>query len=179
MEKAQSFNRLALIGYRCTGKSTVGRLLASLLSYRFVDMDEVLADRTGTSIDSLVRKHGWLFFRNMESELLRELSSLPRIVVATGGGIVELEENRRILKKKFFVVWLEASPEVIKKRLINDPASPHLRPSLTGKSCLTEVDELLERRHPLYQEVAHLRILTDSMNIQTIAGHIARHWQDI
>ncbi len=157
MHKARN---IALVGYRVTGKTTLGPLVAQALGWRFVDMDDVLTERFGCTISEFVRREGWGRFRVQEAELLRELVSWDRVVVATGGGVVESEENRRILRESFHVIWLRCRPQVIMDRLQADRRTGSWRPSLTGKGVQEEVLEVLERRNPWYAEVAHLVVDT-------------------
>jgi shikimate kinase len=142
---------IALVGYRGTGKSTVGRLVADRLGWAFEDADEALERRVGRPIASVFDEQGEPAFRDLEAETLRELTTRPRLVIATGGGVILREENRRALLDFGFVAWLWAPPETIVDRLRADPGG---RPSLTAAGLLDEVAEVLGRREPLYREVA-------------------------
>lgn len=167
-----NISRIALVGYRATGKTTLGRLIAKYINWSFVDMDEMLTERLGMSIASWVSMKGWESFRRSESELLKELSGRERIVVSTGGGVVEDPENRELLRKSFFVLWLRACPKNICRRLKQDLVSIDQRPSLTGAGILEEVETVLKRREPLYSSVAHLIIKTDEDGPEELAKHV-------
>lgn len=154
---------IALVGFRATGKSAVGRLLAQRLDRTFVDMDERLVDSFGEDIQSRVRSHGWESFREAESALLEELAYVRNLVVATGGGVVIKPFNRERLRTHFFVTWLQASSETIRSRLSGDPRSEAFRPALTDLPLREEIDHLLAERSPWYEDVADLTLKTDAL----------------
>ncbi|SFN07362.1 shikimate kinase [Thermodesulforhabdus norvegica] len=164
--------RIALVGYRATGKTTLGALVARRINWSFVDMDEMLTGRFGMSISSWVSKHGWDSFRKQESALLQELSQKRNLVVATGGGIVEDPKNRTLLRNAFFVFWLRAQPREISRRLVNDSSSTNNRPSLTGMGITEEVETVLKRREPFYRSVAHAVIDTDDSDPTGLADRV-------
>jgi shikimate kinase len=170
-----TIRRIALIGYRGTGKSTVGDLLAARLGWDFVDMDRVLTQRFGTSIAHFVAQNGWEAFREAESALLGQISREEGLVVATGGGIVEKERNGKILRDCFHVVWLDCDLPVILQRLALDPKTATQRPSLTGRHVQDETSQILERRRPLYRLVAHVAVDSGSLSAEEIAEVIARN----
>lgn len=154
---------IALIGFRATGKSTVGRILASRLGLKFVDLDEEITRNLGLEIREWVNRNGWDSFRNQETAALRRASAENGLVLAAGGGIVIRQENRQLLKKHFFNVWLEASAETIHLRILADPATPAQRPPLTALTPEEEIRALLSERTDLYSEVANLVLDTDSL----------------
>ncbi len=144
-----------LIGARCAGKSCLGQRLAEKLDFDFVDTDHHLADIHGSPVADIVFREGWPSFRKYESQALREVSEGRRNrIVATGGGMILDEANRGYMKKNGLVLFLSAPAEVLSARLAADPQSA-LRPSLTGRSTLEEVSEVLEVRGPLYREASH------------------------
>lgn len=167
-----SKHSLALVGYRAAGKTTVGKMVAEALGWIFLDMDDLLVQRFGMTIDKWVKNHGWESFRIRESELLRELSCKNRIVLATGGGVVEEDENRDVLKRNFFVVWLSCSVKETIARLASDERSRSNRPSLTGQGLLKEVGQVIERRKALYREVSDVVIEVDKMSPEEIKERI-------
>src|SRR3954447_21902345 len=103
-------DRLFLIGYRGSGKSTVGRLLAERLGWAFVDADEELEIRAGRSIADIFTTDGEPAFRALESAVLRELASRDRHVIACGGGVVLRDDHRRLLRTGGHCVWLTGDP---------------------------------------------------------------------
>lgn len=147
---------ISLIGFRATGKSTVGRILAEELEWPFVDMDEQLASSFGRDIRDWVVNHGWESFREAESHLLKALAHREAIVVATGGGVILDAANRNLLKKRFFNVWLSAGPEVLFHRIACDPKTRSDRPALTSLPLRDEIDATLRERHRYYEETADL-----------------------
>jgi len=165
---------IALVGYRATGKTTVGRIMARQLGWTFVDMDELLVKRLGMTINDWVRLYGWNAFRDEETKLLKELSGEKHIVVATGGGAVERAENRNMLKENFIVVWLYCPLEEIVNRLKKDEKSSDYRPSLTGLGLIEEVSHVLSLREPLYREVAHIAVDVSNKSPEIISGNILK-----
>jgi shikimate kinase len=153
---------LALVGMRCAGKTTVGRLAAGLLGLPFLDHDQrtLLAARyagwPASSPGELLERAGLAVYRDLEALALRAiLEPGVRIVLATGGGCVEREDSRAWLQRAAFVVWLRVEPAVLRARMQADPV---LRPALTGGDPLEEVEALLAERAPWYQELAHLTL---------------------
>jgi len=165
---------VALVGFRTTGKSLVGRALARKLHRTFVDMDAELVVSFGLDIDAWVRSHGWESFREEESRLLEELAGRRNLVVATGGGVVLKAGNRERLKNHFFVIWLQASPQTIHSRMVHDPKSAANRPPLTDLPLQKEIERLLLDRNPLYEEVADLTLRTDNASAVELTAEIRR-----
>jgi shikimate kinase len=163
---------LYLIGYRCTGKTTVGRSLAERLGWPLVDTDRVIVDTTGMRIDRMVASHGWPFFRQRETEVLSRVSAEDRQVVATGGGIVLDARNRQAMKTTGKVVWLTASETCIQTRMLADAATDDNRPPLTGRGLLEEIETVLAERKPLYESAADLTVATDCVGIEEICDRI-------
>jgi shikimate kinase len=161
-----------LIGYRCTGKTTVGRLLAERLGWPLVDTDREIVDTAGMSIDCMVAAYGWPFFRQRESEVLSRVAAADRQVVATGGGIVLDKNNRQTMKTTGKVVWLTASETCIRTRMLADAATDDNRPPLTGRGLLEEIETVLAERKPLYENAADLTIATDRVRIEEICDRI-------
>ena len=132
-----------LVGARAAGKTTFGGALARQLGCNYVDTDIHLRETTGETVADIVAREGWDGFRKRESAVLRAVTA-PGTVIATGGGMVLAEENRRFMRKNGIVLYLSA------------PADPNAaqRPTLTGKSIAEEVAEVLAAREPLYRETA-------------------------
>lgn len=146
-----------LIGMRGTGKTTTGRMLAQKMRCRFQDLDHRLTSDMGKSIDEIVRADGWEKFRELESGILRKVTEemSPRGgVIATGGGIILAEENRRHLKNTGTVIWLAADPVKLHARLCANPFHAQ-RPALTEKEPLEEIRAVLAQRERLYAACAH------------------------
>jgi shikimate kinase len=152
---------LALVGYRGTGKTTVGRLVAGSLGLPFVDADAALEARLARTIRAIFEESGEAHFRDAEEETLRDLTSGPACVLATGGGVILRETNRAALRGFGRVVWLTAEPAVLAARLGADPKETEARPPLTSAGTTAEIAEVLAQRAALYREVADLEIPTD------------------
>jgi shikimate kinase len=173
MERIHTLHNILLTGFRATGKSAVGTILARQLGYTFIDTDCLLTQRLGASIAEVVACHGWPYFRQAEDRLLRELPALMKTVVATGGGAIEHQDAWRHLRTCCFVVWLDARLDTISWRIAHDPLSTTQRPALTASaSAQEEIVQLLERRRPLYAAGADLRLATDDVAPAVLAERI-------
>ncbi len=145
---------LILLGPRGSGKTTVGRVVAERLGMAFVDLDEAIQHAAGRSIREIFADDGETGFRNQEAEALK-LSLQNPGVLATGGGIVTVEENRRLLRDiECLRVLLLADPAILYARIAADVMSATTRPALTEHPGLDEVRHLLALRLPWYREVA-------------------------
>lgn len=165
-------SKIALIGFRATGKSVVGRLLAEKLSWSFVDMDDQLVAGMGMNIDAWVKLHGWTSFRREEARILRDLAQHDQVVLATGGGVILASENRELLHSEFHVIWLKAGKETIISRILSDDRSAVYRPPLTELDLESEVEVVLGERLPLYEATAHLTIQVDQLDPQEVVSAV-------
>ncbi len=152
--------KLFLIGYRCTGKTTIGKRLADHLGYTFLDTDQFIEQQAGSSISDMVERHGWDHFRIAEQRVLFETGTLQDTVVATGGGIIINSENRKFLQQNGFCIWLDADIKTILLRLEMDIKTASSRPSLTAEDLFEETKTLLSVRSPLYEECSHMKVDT-------------------
>ncbi len=164
---------IVLIGYRASGKTSVGRRIAELLGRSFYDSDELIESRTGKTIPSIVAEGGWPAFRAIEKEYIRALSGMDEAIIAVGGGAVLDPENVEVLKSNGRVVWLNASAETIRERLIRDKAGLANRPALTGAGTLEEIGPVMEERNAAYRAAADLVIDVSSRTVETLAREIA------
>jgi shikimate kinase len=167
-EGATAHPVLFLVGYRCTGKTTIARLVAGRLGWPWLDADGVLEERAGRSIRAVFAEEGEAGFRRRESEVLEDLCRRPGHVIATGGGVVLSAANRARLRAAGPVVWLTADPETIWRRLKADATTAERRPALTVGG-LAEVRQLLEAREPLYRDVAHFTVETAGRSPEEVA----------
>ncbi|MCP4345081.1 MAG: shikimate kinase [Desulfobacterales bacterium] len=161
-----------LIGYRCTGKTSAGRLLAKKLDWPFIDADSELVKENGTTISEMVASHGWDYFREKERDIIKKLAALDRHVIATGGGAVLNNENVKDMKKGGTIVWLKASSETIRQRILQDENTEDQRPALTSKGFADEIEGVLFNRNPIYKSAADFYIDTDSLSIADICSAI-------
>ena len=173
---AEHPNNIILIGYRATGKSSVGRLLAEEASLSFVDLDEEIVKEAGMTIEQMVKERGWPFFRALEKETLLAFSQRQGQVIATGGGAVLHQEIWPRVRQNGLVVWLRASPRLICERLAADDKSDSQRPSLSGQDVISEVEEVLAQRLPLYAGSCDVEV-DASRPLAEICAEIWRLWR--
>ena len=160
-----------LIGYRGTGKSSVGRILANRLNRPFVDSDAQIELRAGRPIASIFAESGEAVFRDWEERILLESTAEDTgAVLATGGGAVVRESNRSKLREFGVVVWLQATPEVLASRLSASPKALADRPSLTTAGTLPEIAEVLDARLPLYRVTADFEVATEGKSPERVAN---------
>jgi shikimate kinase len=160
---------VVLIGYRGTGKSTVGEIVTARLGRTVVSTDAEIVKRVGQSIPEIVALHGWDYFRDLESQVCQELADRDGLVIDTGGGAILRSQNVETLKKTGILFWLTASVDTIAKRIGRDTQ----RPSLTGtKSFVDEIQDILRERTPKYKAAADHIIATDGRSIVQIADEI-------
>jgi shikimate kinase len=143
--------RIALIGFMACGKSSVGRQLAGLLSYDFVDLDTRIEEEEGRTVAEIFATEGEAGFRARESAALARCGGMERIVLATGGGAVLAPVNREILATRFRVIQIRISAEEAVKRA---SIGPRIRPLLDCEDPLGRAQELLGRRAAIYEDCA-------------------------
>ena len=171
--------KIFLTGYRATGKSCVGRLLADRLGLDFTDMDKEITAREGRAINEMVAAHGWPYFRDLEQRLLRELAASPDAgVVATGGGAILHQEVWPEVMRAATVVWLTADVATICSRLRGDGLTASQRPSLTGNDVCDEIATVLAEREPLYRRWCHFSLDTAAHGQQRIVELIVKRLGD-
>jgi shikimate kinase len=163
---------VVLIGYRGSGKSSVGRALAARLGVPHLDTDELVASAAGTTIAEIFKAEGEPGFRRRESQAVQQAVRAGAAAISAGGGVVESEANMRRLKRFGYVVWLTAPPETLQERIQSDQRSNRSRPDLTPHGGLAEIEQVLARREPLYQRWADLQISTDSRSVNQVADEI-------
>jgi len=167
-----------LVGYRGTGKSSVGRALAAKLRWDFCDTDSIVEEATGTSIAEYFSVEGEVAFRTREAEALAsvmsEVLSGRKLVAATGGGIILNPANVDSMRRTGTVVWLVASVETLRRRIGGDPTSEAQRPALHGGSRVDEVERVLREREPRYRAAAHCEISAEHRSPDEIADAILK-----
>ena len=185
--------QIVLIGYRATGKTSIGRSLALELASPFVDSDSQLVAKQGRTVAAIVGEGGWETFRTLEAQTLSEIAQGEApIVLATGGGALTDERSRKVLRRMrdrgAVFVWLQASPETIARWITEDETSREGRPPLTGsgdatsshEDVLGEVRRVLAERIPAYEEFADIAVDTEGWDTERITRAIlnalsARH----
>lgn len=158
-------NNLILVGMMGAGKTTVGRLLARRLKRKLYDSDEEIERRCGVRIPVIFDIEGEAGFRARETQALAELCALEGVVIATGGGAVLAEENRRTIAAHGTVVYLHARPGNLWDRVRHD----RNRPLLATPDPQRRLEQLYAERDPLYREVANLVVDTGKQSVQTLA----------
>lgn len=157
-----------LVGMMGAGKTTIGRGLARALSRQFLDVDLVLEERCGVRVPVIFELEGEDGFRRRETAALDECSRISGVVLATGGGAVLAERNRRMLKERGTVVYLRARAEELYQRTRYD----RNRPLLQTADPLGRITELLGQREPLYEEIADLVIDTGKVSVPKLVSRI-------
>ena len=166
---------IVLIGYRCSGKTEVGKILARELEKDFLDTDELIEDNAGCSIETIISRDGWNHFREIEKSLIEEVSRRNNLIIATGGGVVMDEDNVKNLKKNAWIVWLNGESEVIRERMDKEQRSGKIRPSLTGEDPLEEIKQVMDVRIPLYEKAATLVVDTSTVTSAEVAALIIKN----
>lgn len=137
--------RIYLIGFMCSGKTTVGSLLASRLNYSFIDLDKEIEKREGLTIPQIFSKKGEGYFRKLELDTLKDISKQDNLVISTGGGLGANLEALEFMKKRGKTVWIEIDFNTFWERCSGDDNRPLL------KKPLEELKELFERRKEVYR----------------------------
>lgn len=156
---------LILIGFMGTGKSSIGRLVSQRLRFQFVDTDALIVERAGREISDIFAQHGEPHFRDLETRAIESLALRERYVIATGGGAVLREENRRLLRALGFVVLLTAREKTILDRV----GHGHRRPLLHTANPSAKIAELLAARAPSYEAAAHWTLDTSDLTREQAA----------
>ena len=152
---------IALIGFRGTGKTTIGKRLARRLQMKFIDLDHEIVRRAGKAIPQIFAESGEQGFREMERRAVEAAAGMDNACIACGGGVVLRKASIDSLKRNSTIILLEARPEVIHARIRHD----RNRPSLTGKGAMEEILHLLEERRPLYDAAAQMRFDTSDDSV--------------
>lgn len=166
-------SNIILIGYMGCGKSTVGRKTANILSMPFLDTDQWIEEKEGITISELFATKGEAYFRELETECLKELLknvNLPTII-SVGGGLPVREENQRLLKQLGQVIYLKAAPDTIYERLKGDST----RPLLQTENPLQKIRDMLFDREEKYLAAAEKVISVDGKSVMEIVGEIVEN----
>lgn len=164
-----------IVGMMGAGKSTVGRHLAKLTGYDFVDADKVIEERAGADISWIFDVEGEDGFRDREEQVLDELTRKEGIVLATGGGAVLRDDNRRRLRERGVVVYLSSSVDVIVARTRHD----RRRPLLQGGDPAETLAALSRDRHPLYRAASHIEVATARGSPRLVAERVLDALEDL
>jgi shikimate kinase len=156
---------VVLIGYRGSGKTTVGRLLAERLGKSFVDCDDLIVKQAGKSVREIFAEGGEETFRKLEASAVAKLAKRKDAVIALGGGAMMREENRRTMTDaEHQIVYLRCEPAELLRRIQTDPATSDNRPALTNlDGGIEEIQSLLSGREPIYK--ANMSVELDVTNL--------------
>jgi shikimate kinase len=159
---------VVITGFMCSGKTSVGKRLAEKLNFDFLDTDDLIENKVGMRITEIFEKYGEPYFRELEAQIIKEVSEKDKLVISTGGGVVLREENVNNLRKNGVIINLVAKPETIYERLKKQPG---IRPLLNKPNPLEEIKKLLEYRERYYKN-CDFRVETDNLSVEEIVEKI-------
>lgn len=167
---------IGLIGYRGSGKTTLGRRLADRLWQKFVDTDERIVALAGKSIKEIFEQDGEPRFRDLETQVVREVCAIPEIVIGFGGGALDREENRQAIKDAGVrLVYLRCEPEELMRRIDADPLTASSRPNLTNLvGGIEEIRTVLARREPLWRSMAPAELDVTHLSPEEALPYVVR-----
>ena len=164
---------IVLCGMMGAGKTSVGIKVAELTGRRWYDTDSVISDRYGKIAD-IFEYYGEAHFRQLETDIVKELTGHDNLVISTGGGLVLKKENAELLKGNGKIVFLRAKMDTLVQRLNGDASRPLLKN--TQQNIRTRLENLLQERTPIYEMLADLVVDVDEKDPQTIAGEILEYF---
>jgi len=162
-------SNIALIGFMGAGKTAVGRALAEKLGKKFIEMDSLIEQKAGKSIPEIFQQDGEIAFREIEIEVVKEVSRGKNLVIACGGGVVLNKINIDRLREESIIVYLTASPRAVLKRISNDA---EVRPLLKVDNPSSTIRELLRFRKPFYERAADIKVATSNLDINSVVEQI-------
>lgn len=173
LQRLEQARNYVLIGFMGAGKTTVGTALARELGADFQDTDAMIEEKCGCTVSEIFEKHGEAYFRELETDLVRQLSeTLQNTVLSVGGGLPVKKENHLYLKNIGTVVYLEVSKESVARRLGGDTTRPLL--SGSESEVLEKIEKLMKKRAPVYETLADRTIHTDALTVEEIVGQIMK-----
>ncbi len=160
---------IALIGMMGAGKSTVGKELQKfLIDYSFVDTDEEIVKFEGKSVNDIFAQNGETYFRQKETQILRNILNSDNLIISTGGGIIKSDENIKALRQKSFVIYLETNSNNLFERV----KANNERPLLKEGNVKNKIETLLSEREQKYKETAHKTVDTNNKTTGEITQEI-------
>lgn len=162
--------RISLIGFMGSGKTTVARLLGLKTGYKYIDLDSLIEQRTGMSVQEIFKVEGEKVFRSYESQALMTLQEQNGIVISTGGGTPIQENNRRFFSELSFTVFLYVSFDEMLKRTFAGKKTSDLRPLL--QQPVKDIENLYRQRLPVYESLG-IKVITDNATPMEICDEIA------
>jgi shikimate kinase len=167
---------IVLIGYRCSGKTTVGRLVAARLARPFIDSDDRIVALAGKSIRDTFAAHGEEGFRDLETQILRELTIKPDHVIALGGGAFNRAENRAaFVTCGHRIVYLRCAAGELLRRINTDPKTAQSRPALTALGGgIEEIEQLLAAREPIWKSMCSAELDVTDLSIEQAVAEVVK-----
>lgn len=167
---------VGLIGYRGSGKTTIGKRLADRLWQPFIDTDDLVIKKAGKSIKEIFEQEGEQRFRDLETEVVREVCTQPETVIAFGGGALDREENREAIKQAGLrLVYFKCEPAELLKRIQNDPETAANRPALSNLGgSIEEIESVLARREPIWRSIAGAELEVTYLTPEDAVPYVVR-----
>lgn len=167
---------VGLIGYRGSGKTTIGKRLADRLWQPFIDTDDLVIKKAGKSIKEIFEQDGEQRFRDLETEVVREVCTQPETVIAFGGGALDRDENREAIKQAGLrLVYFKCEPAELLKRIQNDPETAANRPALsTLGGSIEEIESVLARREPIWRSIAAAELEVTYLTPEDAVPYVVR-----
>ena len=167
---------VGLIGYRGSGKTTIGRRLADRLWQPFIDTDDLVVKKAGKSIKEIFEQEGEQRFRDLETEVVREVCTQPETVIAFGGGALDRDENREAIKQAGLrLVYFKCEPAELLKRIQNDPETAANRPALSNLGgSIEEIESVLARREPIWRNIAGAELEVTYLTPEDAVPYVVR-----
>ena len=167
-------NNLYLIGFMGTGKSTIGRIIARNRSEMiFCEMDDMIEKHEGKTISDIFAELGEAYFRQVETDVLKEIADMDNAIVSCGGGVPLKDENIEIMKQSGTIIWLTASPDTIYNRVCCN----NKRPLLKGNMTIEHITEMMNNRHSQYEKAADQQVSTEAGRPELTAENVVRIMQ--
>lgn len=163
-----SNNRIVLIGFRGSGKTTIAKEISRQLGWKYISTDDLIEEGIQTTISDFVNREGWPSFRQRETAVIKKLQVVSEAVIDCGGGVVEDPQNMAYLEKNALIVWVDAALSDIVMRLQNDSN----RPLLNQPDLVQDIEYNYRRREPLYRRYSHLYVNTSEENLIVICRKI-------
>jgi len=167
---------VGLIGYRGSGKTTIGKRLADRLWQPFIDTDDLVVKKAGKSIKEIFEQEGEQRFRDLETEVVREVCTQPETVIAFGGGALDRDENREAIKQAGLrLVYFKCEPAELLKRIQNDPETAANRPALSNLGgSIEEIESVLARREPIWRNIAGAELEVTYLTPEDAVPYVVR-----
>jgi shikimate kinase len=165
----KDFKRIILIGFRGTGKSTIGKILAKQINWNYISTDQMIEQKAQISISDIVYNFGWKKFRELEHEVIQSVAELTNAIIDCGGGVVEDSLGMEFFQSQSLVVWIDAELNDILSRISGDH---NIRPLLNQIDQKTDTEKNYMNRRPLYQRYADLHFNSSQYNSEEICQFI-------